>query len=801
MAPAITSPARLLEGHSSVPFDGEKHVATIMFSLGRAEVSEGETIRVVGSHLALGAWDPEYGLPLATHDGIYPSWKATLPLRTPDGNPSTFCLEYRYVKRTALGKFLWEDIAANRSAVVDMDHRGKELLVQDALFGDLNGSPPKRLSSGEEPSSRVSGEGRTAPLDNRVSANMLLSSALHLAGARSAGMFGAAYEIVDDHPIARGAFALVWRCRLRKATSGMLYVVKCIERARLQKVDKKNLFGADGRDGEIRLHSKIIHPNVVRLISVFEEPEVVSVVLESCAGGDLFEHIRAHKRATDGGVGEAGAIACMRQLLGALTFLHTASIVHRDVKSENVLLVEVGLPLVKTTCKLGDFGFAVCLHQVKGGKLYTIMGSPSTVAPEVLQKKSYGTPADLWSAGVVFYNLLAATQPFKAKSNAPKDIMKKVKAGAFSLEGPLWETVDDEAKDLLRSLMCTRVEERLRAPQALMHGFLRLPEVENPQASDYASAESGSGGSGETRTSKPRVVARSRGRSGLSNKTCDMPPPISRSITTESIAEDAVSRAEDVSQCDTDFGDSDRHFQELPASLPYEGARTSRCPSVATDASAPDSDYGLSEWQISYARRFSNAGQSARRGEDGDAAALVGSEHPDAACTPTGGNSPPYLRPHFPTRASRLTSAASDTTAHSDAFGLADEQLRYRGVSESSVTKGAHRRTSNLDPVLLAKHTQLMREQAALDVLGSRLQERHQPSQPCTSVCETEEEDDAGGEEALDPFIYRRRRITDVYSKEYSQQYLEQDHGKARACCGCSYPAEKDRPWWHRWFF
>jgi serine/threonine protein kinase len=614
---------------------------------------------------------------------------------------------------------------------------------------------------------------RRVPTLTHRTANTLLSNALQLS-ARAEGSFNTAYEIVDDTPFARGAFAHVWRCRLRKATSGMLYVAKCIERNRLHQVDKKNLFGSEGRDGEIRLHSKIIHPNVVRLISVFEEPDVVSVVLECCAGGDLFEHIREHKRVNGGGVDLPAAAACMRQLLLALTFLHTASIVHRDVKSENVLILEEGLPLERCTCKLGDFGFAVCLHQVKDGKLYTIMGSPSTVAPEVLQKKSYGTPADLWSAGVVLFNLLAASQPFKAAT--PKDIMKKVKAGAYTLDGSPWNKIDEEAKDLLRSLMCTKVEARLRAPQALLHNFLHVPDRETSCAS----------------------MDSARSNRGLSrfNKAKDhgSPAHVSRSVTADAIMENRASHS---SASDSEFGLSERQFQEL--GQPAPSTRHERMPSVATDTtetSAPDSEYGVSEWQIQYARRTSTV------------SALGGSGGCDPSSASARGCS--MLLPPYATRQSRLTSAASDTTAADSAFGLGEDQLDGTSSKEAQHQKRRH----SLDPELLAKHTALEAQkelseleghQAALDVLGSRLQEAHPHHQ---SFCDTNddqpeetEEDELEDGVELSPFIYRRRtdprRIVDVYGKEGSWR----PEGKRDiACCGCHY-LPHDRPWWHRWFF
>lgn len=632
-----------------------------------------------------------------------------------------------------------------------------------------------------------------APIDKRLSASMLLSSAL----SKSKGSFAANYDIVDSTPLARGAFALVWRCKLRKATSGMMYVVKSIERSRLQKVDHRNLFGANGRDGEIRLHSKLIHPNIVRLISVYEEPDTVSVVLESCLGGDLFEHISSHRRTSShsGGVSAAGAAACMRQLLGALTFLHTASIVHRDVKSENVLLYEKdikqnvnGVPLERNTFKLADFGFAVCLKQVSGGQLYTVMGSPSTVAPEVLNNQPYGTPADLWSSGVVLYNLLSATQPFKAPT--PREIMKKVRAGQYGLEGAPWDSIDEDAKDLLKGLMCFDVEKRLRAPEAMLHSFL-VP--------DFVSTSS-------------RSTLRSSGRPVLPVKA--KIPSLSRSLTGESIAEDDSTSPK---------------FLETGLHQAFESARSSRLPSmetITTEASAADSEYGLSEWQISSVRKASESLLHGTPAERND-----GTQPAPANSTLT--------------RVSRMTSKDSEDSFGDSPFGLSDKQILAKQFtwpttptscpvveevetpSEStdeprSATDQANTSPDSMpDLQALDGHETGGATSSALDVLGARLQEARNceptPKSRDTSVCTVDmhepttanqaEETIQEGEEAveeeeedpenLSPFIYTpRRHIADVYSDQFMDPYA-----KGRGCCGSGGYGQSNRTWWEKLFF
>ena len=104
-------------------------------------------------------------------------------------------------------------------------------------------------------------------------------------------------------------------------------------------------------------------------------------------------------------------------LLSALHFLHSQPVVHRDVKCENVLLAKENVPPELNVFKLCDFGFAA-RPRAPSYRLTTRMGSPDTVAPEVVRGEAYWTPVDCWAAGVLLYMSLSATPPFYAQSDA-----------------------------------------------------------------------------------------------------------------------------------------------------------------------------------------------------------------------------------------------------------------------------------------------------------------------------------------------------------------------------------------------
>mmetsp|Transcript_41654 Transcript_41654/g.99207 ORF Transcript_41654/g.99207 Transcript_41654/m.99207 type:complete len:573 (-) Transcript_41654:57-1775(-) len=285
--------------------------------------------------------------------------------------------------------------------------------------------------------------------------------------------FESVYKLLGDEPLGEGSFGLVWRCQRWKcdgdAAAGCEErAAKRIAKARLAPRDVRNLFGDGKLEGEIKMHLGLTHPHVVKLYEVFEDADVVSLVMERCNGGDLFDLIASH--ADKGGLTETCSARVQVHLLSALAFLHDIPVVHRDVKCENVLLSQKGIPPEQNTYKLCDFGFAA-RPEPPEYRLSTRMGSPDTVAPEVVRGQAYWTPVDCWAAGVLLYMSLSATPPFYATSDA--EVLQKVKHCLYKMEGSRWEHVSGESKSLIRQLMCAEQSSRATAQQALQHPFLK----------------------------------------------------------------------------------------------------------------------------------------------------------------------------------------------------------------------------------------------------------------------------------------------------------------------------------------
>lgn len=105
-------------------------------------------------------------------------------------------------------------------------------------------------------------------------------------------------------------------------------------------------------------------------------------------------------------MGEDQARFFFKQLCESLKYIHSQGIVHRDLKLDNILIDD------RNNLKLIDFGFSICVD--KDQKLKIFCGTPSFMAPEIVQKKDYnGFATDIWSLGVILFVMLSGGYPFK----------------------------------------------------------------------------------------------------------------------------------------------------------------------------------------------------------------------------------------------------------------------------------------------------------------------------------------------------------------------------------------------------
>eukprot|EP00405_Crypthecodinium_cohnii_P033285 CAMPEP_0206526078 /NCGR_PEP_ID=MMETSP0325_2-20121206/488_1 /ASSEMBLY_ACC=CAM_ASM_000347 /TAXON_ID=2866 /ORGANISM="Crypthecodinium cohnii, Strain Seligo" /LENGTH=546 /DNA_ID=CAMNT_0054021127 /DNA_START=1 /DNA_END=1641 /DNA_ORIENTATION=+ len=271
------------------------------------------------------------------------------------------------------------------------------------------------------------------------------------------------YAMLGQGPLGEGTFGLVWRC-CPKTTPKCERAAKIVKKARLQPRDMRYLLG---EDGEVHTHLKLKHPNIVELFEFFDESNRVTLVLEYCRGGDLFDAIVRESKRTRRGFPEPAAARATQHVLSALAYIHGHRVIHRDVKCENVLLASEDKPPEQNMFKLCDFGFSAI---DKGDGFSDRLGSPDTVAPEVVAGKRYSFPADLWSAGTLVYMMLSATPPFWAPSD--NEVLRKVRTGNYSLSGAPWDMISAPPKHMITSLMTVDDKLRPTATEALAKTWL-----------------------------------------------------------------------------------------------------------------------------------------------------------------------------------------------------------------------------------------------------------------------------------------------------------------------------------------
>lgn len=209
------------------------------------------------------------------------------------------------------------------------------------------------------------------------------------------------------------------------------------------------------------MHHLAGHENVISIVGAYEDAVAVHVVMELCAGGELFDRIiqRGH-------YSERKAAELARVIVGVVEACHSLGVMHRDLKPENFLFVN---DKEDSPLKTIDFGLSVFFRP---GETFTdVVGSPYYVAPEVL-RKLYGQECDVWSAGVIIYILLSGVPPFWDETE--QGIFEQVLTGELDFVSEPWPSISESAKDLVRKMLVRDPKKRLTAHEVLCHPWVRI---------------------------------------------------------------------------------------------------------------------------------------------------------------------------------------------------------------------------------------------------------------------------------------------------------------------------------------
>jgi len=280
------------------------------------------------------------------------------------------------------------------------------------------------------------------------------------AAGKGKGTFAKSYtaKLTEENVLGRGRFSIVYNCTEKK--TGMKCAVKVMDLEEL----------SDDEFAKIALESTICDmisgPQICKMVACFKEKTKHYLVYELLTGGELFDEIV--KRA-DTGISELEVSSWMKQLLLGLKECHDKEIVHRDVKLENLMLVD---ETSSSAVKLADFGLAVI--QETGPAKLGLAGSPAYIAPEVLKGRAYGKPVDMWSAGIAMYIMLSGAMPFEGDDDT--QMFEAIKAGGFEYPEDEWSGVSASCKSLIDSLLNQAPDLRLDVDKALAHPWIADPE-------------------------------------------------------------------------------------------------------------------------------------------------------------------------------------------------------------------------------------------------------------------------------------------------------------------------------------
>jgi len=268
----------------------------------------------------------------------------------------------------------------------------------------------------------------------------------------NAGSITDQYEL-EKNNIGVGSYGIVRKARNKR--TGQWRAAKSISKVKL----KKHI---DTFKREIAIMKRMDHPHIIKLFESFEDPKNIHLVMELCAGGELFDMITS-----SGCFTEVQAAALAQQIVKACCYMHENRFAHRDLKPENFLF-KTKDSIDNNLLKIVDFGFAC--HFMPGVPMKTKAGTAHYVAPQVLTG-SYNHLCDMWSVGVIIYVMLCGYPPFGGRNDA--EVLSKVKLGKYEFAHKDWRNISEDAKNLIRSLLKYDPRQRWDAAQALNHVWLK----------------------------------------------------------------------------------------------------------------------------------------------------------------------------------------------------------------------------------------------------------------------------------------------------------------------------------------
>ena len=273
------------------------------------------------------------------------------------------------------------------------------------------------------------------------------------------------FEYVTDYSkeaitIGRGGYGKLYLARNKKDNKE--YAIKYVSKKKMKSLGVEPSI----IKREIDIHIRITHPRIIKLYSYLEDRHNFYLAMEYAPKGNLYQLIQQKK-----GMSENEAFYYFIQVASAIHFLHINGYAHRDIKPENILIDKNG------GIKLCDFGW--CVNVAKGERI-TFCGTYEYMAPEMINDEFYDMGIDVWSLGVLLYEMIHGYSPFRAHyyvkdaKSAMTEIFINIKNNNYTIN----KDISDECIDLIDKLLTTDTKQRIKIGELFLHPWVVNKEKE-----------------------------------------------------------------------------------------------------------------------------------------------------------------------------------------------------------------------------------------------------------------------------------------------------------------------------------
>lgn len=272
--------------------------------------------------------------------------------------------------------------------------------------------------------------------------------------------------VYERKSIGKGSFSKVY-----KGTNVLTKMSVAIKKINKSKLDD-NLH--DRLNTEIKFMKQYSHKNIINLYDVLHSKNnnYIFIIMEYCSDNDLHNFMKNNK------MGEESIKYYMKQLKDGLQYLMQNQILHRDIKPKNILLTNNC-----TILKIADFGFAKKIVN-KISLIDTLCGSPLYMAPEIINDKKYTIQSDLWSVGIILYEMIYEKHPYGKPLNI-LDLMNRINSRIIDFHDA---DISNNCMELTKSLLKLDVDERISWNQFFNHNWFTSNNYDN-EIDNYSSSD------------------------------------------------------------------------------------------------------------------------------------------------------------------------------------------------------------------------------------------------------------------------------------------------------------------------